>query len=105
MKRLLIASALLAFAGAVSAQSADMAEEPEEASSSRAAARAQSKSSDRICIQQTGSRITRARDARTKDAERECVAAGGRVYTRGDIENSGETDLADALRKLDPSIR
>jgi hypothetical protein len=105
MKRFLIASALLAFAGAASAQSADMAEEPEEATSSRAAAKATSKSSDRICIQQTGSRITQARNARTKDAERECVSAGGRVYTRGDIENSGETDLADALRKLDPSIR
>lgn len=105
MKRLLIASALLAFAGAVSAQSADMAEEPEEANRSRAAAKAQTKSSDRICIEQTGSRITAARNARSKGAERDCVAAGGRVYTRGDIENSGEADLADALRKLDPSIR
>lgn len=105
MKRLLIFSALLAFAGAVSAQSADMADEPEEATSSRAAAKAKTKSSDRICIQQTGSRITQARNARSKDDERECVAAGGRVHTRGDIENTGETDLADALRKLDPSIR
>jgi hypothetical protein len=105
MNRLLIFSALLACAGAVSAQSADMADEPEEASSSRSAASAKTKSSDRICIEQTGSRITRARNARTRDAEHECVAAGSRVYTRGDIENSGETDLADALRKLDPSIR
>jgi hypothetical protein len=103
MKRLLIASALLAFAGAVSAQSAGMVEEEEEARSSRSATKA--KPDDRVCIQQTGSRITEARNARSKNAEKECVAAGGRVYTRRDIENSGETDLADALRKLDPSIR
>lgn len=103
MKRLLLASALLAFACAASAQSTDAAaDEPEEAQNSRFDSRA--KANERICIQQTGSRIVAARN-KSKDGEKDCVAAGGRVYTRADIESTGSTDLADALRRLDPSIR
>lgn len=104
MKRLLLASALLAFACAASAQSTDAAaDEPEEAqNNTRVDARA--KANERVCIQQTGSRIVAARN-KSNDDETECVAAGGRVYTRADIESTGSVDLADALRKLDPSIR
>ncbi len=52
------------------------------------------------CIQYTGTRIT------TRDMEgRDCVAANGRVYTREDLRRTGEIDIADALRKLDPAIR
>lgn len=64
---------------------------------------------DRNCLQQTGSRIvaryntSRSTRARTDKGKR-CVAAFGRVYTREDIDMTGEIDLADALRKLDPSI-
>lgn len=62
---------------------------------------------DRYCLRATGSRIV-ARDSRTekvKDFDQRCLAANGRVYTREDIERTGEVDLAKALRKLDPSIR
>lgn len=61
---------------------------------------------DRYCVKHTGTRLMveddRADKTRTfRDA---CVDAGGRVYTREQIESTGEVDLADALRKLDPSI-
>ena len=46
----------------------------------------------------------RDRPPAAKDGKR-CVAANGRVYSREDIDRTGEIDLADALRKLDPAIR
>ncbi len=60
---------------------------------------------DRFCIRETGSRITAARNARSRRAEQECVTGGGRVYTREDIDRTGSADIRDALRRLDPSIR
>lgn len=54
---------------------------------------------NRHCLRHTGSRIT----ARDQDGKR-CIAANGRVYTRDDIERTGEIDLATALRRLDPTI-
>lgn len=67
---------------------------------------------DRNCLRQTGSRIvarynssrqSTARDGAGKTSQR-CVAANGRVYSREDIELTGEVNIADALRKLDPAI-
>lgn len=106
MKRLLIAMVLSGFAFAAAAQDNPPAGEPEEAASNslKAEARADAKV-DRYCIQQTGTRINASRNARSKQEQKDCVAAGGRVYTRADIDSTGSTDLADALRRLDPSIR
>ena len=65
---------------------------------------------DRNCLRQTGSRIvargnaTRSASDRTDKHGKRCVAANGRVYSREDIERTGEIDLAAALRKLDPAI-
>lgn len=67
---------------------------------------------DRNCLRQTGSRIVATRNASRNSAARDrdtksghrCVAANGRVYSREDLDRTGETDIADALRKLDPSI-
>ena len=65
---------------------------------------------DRNCLRQTGSRIvargnaTRSASDLTDKHGKRCVAASGRVYSREDIERTGEVDLADALRKLDPAI-
>ena len=78
-------------------------DEPEEAASARQDARGRS-ADDRVCVEQTGTRITAARHARSRSDQRDCVAGGGRVYTRKDIESTGSTDLRDALRRLDPSI-
>lgn len=53
---------------------------------------------DRNCLKQTGSLIVR----REKEA---CINAAGRSYSREDIDRTGARDLADALQRLDPSIR
>lgn len=70
---------------------------------------------DRYCLQHTGSRIVARPDTARRntsrsaaranlDKNRPCLSSFGRVYSREDIERTGEIDLADALRKLDPSI-
>lgn len=102
MKYTLMAAALAAMAFALAPALVHAQDEPEEASQSRAKPK---KADDRFCIQETGSRIVAARNARSRSDEKECVSAGGRVYTREDIESTGSVDIKDALRKLDPSIR
>lgn len=62
------------------------------------------RASERFCIQQTGSRIVANRNARSETERADCVAQGGRVYTREEIERTGSTDVAEALRQLDPRI-
>lgn len=53
------------------------------------------------CLTQTGTRIN-TRDPKTGKA---ACQGPGRNYSRDDIDRTGQTDLADALRRLDPSIR
>ena len=60
---------------------------------------------DRYCLRYTGTRIDLRRHDRSGAFEPDCVAASGRVYTRDDLERTGEVDIVDALRKLDPAIR
>jgi len=55
--------------------------------------------SDTTCLRETGSRITK------RAGKPRCTAQPGRVYTKDDIDRTGYTDLGDALRALDPSIR
>ena len=68
---------------------------------------------NRHCLRQTGSRITTRANAPRAGAasatngqqrNKRCVAANGRVYSREDLDRTGEVDIADALRKLDPAI-
>ena len=62
---------------------------------------------ERMCLRATGTRIV-VRDSATGeplDFNKRCLVSGGRVYSRADIERTGEVDIADALRKLDPAIR
>ncbi len=57
---------------------------------------------DRDCMRYTGTRITtRAMREQGKD----CVVANGRVHSRADLERTGQVDIAQALRRLDPAIR
>ncbi|WP_133499849.1 hypothetical protein [Cognatilysobacter terrigena] len=56
---------------------------------------------DRTCLRETGTLI-RARSSR--DAKG-CTGLPGRAYTQDDLRRTGQTDIADALRMLDPSIR
>lgn len=100
MNRLMIASACVSGLLAVAA----CATPPTAGSATIAGDRA---GIDRYCVQQTGTRI-RVRDDRTDktdDFRQRCVIAGGRVYTREDIERTGEVDIGRALRKLDPAIQ
>ena len=54
--------------------------------------------SETRCVRSTGSRI-RQRDARTA-----CNGLPGRSYSKDDIDRTGHTNLADALRTLDPAF-
>ncbi|HEY4555015.1 MAG TPA: hypothetical protein VIG68_01070 [Lysobacter sp.] len=63
-----------------------------------------------FCLRSTGSMIApRSRPLSASAASRasrpSCIPAAGRVYTRHDLDSTGAVDIADALRRLDPSIR
>lgn len=108
MKRLLLASVLLALASAATAQSVAISDENADQAMDHPAASTDGPDGafvDRLCLRQTGSRIVEARNLRSREGNKECVARNGRVYTRADIDMTGAVDLADALRMLDPSIR
>ena len=64
--------------------------------------------SDRNCLRETGSLIVASQNARAdrrKDpAERRCAPVHGRSYDRDDLDRTGQTNVADALRMLDPSV-
>ena len=108
MKRLIIVclsvTGLLGLPGcATSPQAAQSSAMPAAAS----VASRDDKRADRYCLRATGSRIV-VRDSATGEApdfDKRCLALGGRAYSREDLAGTGEVDLADALRKLDPAIR
>lgn len=51
----------------------------------------------RDCIRDTGTRIVR----RDKDG---CNGLAGRSYSQEDLRSTGDTNIADALQRLDPAI-
>lgn len=55
---------------------------------------------DRHCLRETGTRI-RLRST----GQRRCAPFAGRVWTREDLDRTGQIDIASALRTLDVSIR
>ena len=55
------------------------------------------------CLQHTGSLI-RQSGGRQRAGRPPCTAIGS-AYTRDDLQRTGATDIADALRRLDSSIR
>lgn len=54
---------------------------------------------ERHCLRETGTRI------RLRGERRACAPYSGRVWTRDDLDRTGEVDIASALRRLDVSIR
>ena len=68
---------------------------------------AAARSADRFCLRDTGSHISSHLYSKSGDGRKytDCVNANGRVYTREDLERTGASNTADALRRLDPSIR
>lgn len=111
----LLLASLLACAFAVSAQTGTTAAAVDAGAQAKPAvgATADTAAKPRVardCLRQTGSRIV-ARDSVPRSARerndrisQRCIAASGRVYSREDIERTGQVDIADALRMLDPAI-
>jgi hypothetical protein len=109
MKRLMLATALSAFAFVAAAQTPNpqapvetaaqpvaQADARADASADAQAQPAKKKLSDARCLRQTGSRIQ-------SKSKQDC-AAYGRSYSRDDLNGTGEVDVASALRKLDPAV-
>ena len=91
-----LVAALAAATPAIAQQPAPAAPSPAASASETRAAR--EPEVDRHCLKETGTRI------RARAGDRRCTAFAGRVYSRVDIERTGEVDLAAALRRLDTSI-
>lgn len=61
---------------------------------------------DTTAAKATGPRPTSCLKTGTRIAlkEDECVASPGRVYTKEDLDRTGEIDIDRALRQLDPTF-
>lgn len=60
---------------------------------------------DAYCLRHTGTRILSRTDSGKTGKARTCnTSAIGRAYTRDDLDRTGETNIADALRRLDPAV-
>jgi len=64
---------------------------------------------DRRCLKYTGSRTTadatpQTTSRRSAHERRRCAMAAGTVYTKEDLDRTGEVDVARALRRLDTRL-
>ena len=107
MTRLLLAAFLTLFTGAAVAQTVTVTKETGETETVQTAETTAPREPIRTCLRSTGSRITAAQNARASkdDKSQRCAPVNGRVYTSEDIARTGQVDIYDALRMLDPSIR
>lgn len=107
MKRLSLFLFAAGFAACASAQSNDVAQSLEPGAAAVGADTSDAPANDRNCLRQTGSRITAREnlDARRAGKPERCANATGRAYDRDDIERTGASTVAEALRRLDPAIR
>jgi hypothetical protein len=69
----------------------------EQASTPDEVAQSEGEAKRRLCPDQTATRIKHRKGA-------ECMSPG-RVYTREDLDSTGAVDTAEALGRLDPSLR
>lgn len=78
-----------------------------EAAAASGAEADQARPADAYCLRSTGTRIVRRTPARTDARRPPACSSGvyGRAYSRDDLGRTGEVTVAEALRKLDPSIR
>lgn len=111
--RILAAAVLLALGAAAHAGAPQALPELDPAASTQATQTVGSAAErDTRCLRHTGSRIgvvesrRAARQARAgQSVEPPCNhRLAGRAYQREDLERTGAIDLADALRRLDPSV-
>lgn len=83
---------------------ADAANDPSQApQDQQLAAQDKAPHTSPYCLQHTGSLI-RQSGGRQRAGRQQCTAIGS-GYTREDLQRTGATDIADALRRLDSSIR
>lgn len=103
IRRYLLVAALLT-AAPVFAQSSTAARpaDPVPADTAKAKEDGARADVDRHCLRETGTMI---RSRRAK-ADGRCISyQAGRVYTNDDLRNTGQIDVVQALRTLDPAIR
>ncbi len=110
MNKLIITALLCTLASAACAQTVTITNETgDQASVQKTTAVESAKAQSlRDCVMYTGSRITARHNEKAKkqgNPDRQCAPAFGRVYTREDIDRTGYTNIADALRNLDPAMR
>lgn len=64
------------------------------------------KSAESFCLRETGTHLHAIVKVKShSESAVQCARDPGRSYSREDIARTGEINTADALRKLDPSIR
>lgn len=108
------ASIALLIASAASAQTPDAASQTQapdmvvtgQADQTEKAEQGDRDMRSRTCLRSTGSLIVASHNARaSKSGKPQRCAGSGRVYTRSDLDSTGHTNIVDALRMLDTSIR
>lgn len=99
MIRHLLTASIAAFAYAAGAQT-PAPDAVREDIAARENAAAEQPFKDRHCVRETGSRII----VRDRDGRRGCQSGPGRSYDREELLRTGETDIGEALERLDPSI-
>lgn len=105
----LLAVALASCAASAQAQAADPASAATPAQAQESPPAKAKAADDAHCLRYTGSYIVASKnkqdDMRNGSAgHRHCISAAGRVYTREDMQNTGQTDIGQALRMLDPAV-
>ena len=111
MTRFLFVLALSACCGTALAQTVTVSDDTGKTETTQTADVAQdapaAQEPERTCLRSTGSRITHLSNRRAEKAgqPQQCANAFGRVYTREDLDRSGHTNIADALRSLDTRVR
>lgn len=105
MNKILISVLLVMGAGSAFAQSATVTttDDKGKVETTTITKTAAEKSADRFCLRETGSHLHAITTDHNQHAV-ECAKSPGRAYSREDIERTGATTTADALRRLDPSI-
>lgn len=103
MRKFILAAAALGFAGLayanVDTDAADEASQDAELTveaTQDAEAAAETRAGRANCLKYTGSRIRKPG---------ECIEAAGTVHERERLDRTGERTTAEALRRLDPSVR
>ena len=103
------ATAFAAVAHPVDPVAAPAAPVAEEVATERQVAVEEDRNVDRRCLEETGSRVTAdpqpaTPEDQSEEAGQDCTIGNGTVYTRDDIDRTGQTTVKEALQALDPRV-